>query len=203
MNVGLNRRMRTTLIENPIIKESPAIETIAQALAERLSRYTNDPDGLVLTLPNSRAGLPTVVSDLLGLQRENFIVRALCAPCECACIIGALTETGVVYLDPHVIFRQSVLQRELRAHIEREIQAQRIGIARQLAVLRPGLGLPDFAGRHVLFVDEGRTPSAVLLAIIEALRRLQAKRVIVATSGEAKAFIAEIRQRADEFFALS
>ena len=194
--------MSATLIENPIIQESPAIETIAQALAERLSRYANDPDGVVLTLPNNRGGLSTVVSDLLGLRRENFIVRALCAPCECACIIGALTETGVVYLDHNVISSQSLLQRELRAHIEREIQAQRIGIARQLAVLRPGLGFPDLAGRHVVFIDEGRTPSAVMLAIIEALRRMQAGRIIVATSGEANMSHTEIRQRADEFFAL-
>ena len=194
--------MSATLIENPIIQESPAIETIAQALAERLSRYTNDPDGVVLTLPNNRAGLSTVVSDLLGLRRENFIVRALCAPCECACIIGALTETGVVYLDHNVISSQSALQRELRAHIEREIQAQRIGIARQLAVVRPGLGFPDLAGRHVVFIDEGRTPSAVMLAIIEALRRMQAGRIIVATSGTANVSHTEIRQRADEFFAL-
>lgn len=194
--------MSATLIGNPIIQESPAIETIAQVLADRLSRYANDPDGVVLTLPDNRGGLSTVVSDLLGLRRENFIVRALCAPCECACIIGALTETGVVYLDHNVISSQSLLQRELRAHIEREIQAQRIGIARQLAVLRPGLGFPDLAGRHVVFIDEGRTPSAVMLAIIEALRRMQAGRIIVATSREANESQAEIRQRADEFFAL-
>lgn len=194
--------MSATLIGNPIIQESPAIETIAQVLADRLSRYANDPDGVVLTLPDNRGGLSTVVSDLLGLRRENFIVRALCAPCECACIIGALTETGVVYLDHNVISSQSLLQRELRAHIEREIQAQRIGIARQLAVLRPGLGFPDLAGRHVVFIDEGRTPSAVMLAIIEALRRMQAGRIIVATSREANESHAQIRQRADEFFAL-
>ena len=194
--------MSATLIENPIIQESPALETIAQALAERLSPYTNDPDGVVLTLPNNPAGLSTVVSDLLGLRRENFIVRALCAPCECACIIGALTETGVVYLDQNVISSQSLLQRELRAHIEREIQAQRIGIARQLAVLRPGLGFPDLAGRHVVFIDDGRTPSAVMLAIIEALRRMQAGRIIVATPREADASHTQVRQRADEYVAL-
>jgi putative phosphoribosyl transferase len=203
MNGALNKRMNTTLIENPVIQESLGVDGLARMLAVRLVHYMDDPDRIILALPKDRLGLASALSDRLRIPCETFIARPLRAPCECPCTIGALTETGVVYLDPEVISRQSWLHRELRAHIEREIQAQRIGIARQSAQLRTGRGLPDLTGRHVLFIDEGKTPSAVLFAVIEALRRLHAARIVAAIPMEINSLTPEIRHRVDEFLLIA
>jgi putative phosphoribosyl transferase len=129
---------------------------------------------------------------------DVFVARTLCAPCNCRCTIGALTESGVVYIDQSVIAKQECLHRELRAHIEREIQTQRVRIARQLAFLRSGRELPNLTGRHVLFVDDGTAPSVILIGEIEALHRLGTGRLVAAIPIGTPPVVQDIKQRVDE-----
>lgn len=171
---------------------------IGHVVAGRLTHYADDPAGIVLALPNGSLVIASVVSELLQIPMEVFVARTLCAPCNCHCTIGVVTESGVVYMDQTVIAKQECLPRELRAHIEREIQAQRVRIARQLAFLRSGRELPNLTGRHVLFVDDGTAPSVILIGVIEALHRLGTGRLVAAIQPGTQPVVQDIEQRVDE-----
>jgi len=179
-------------------QESMTCKEIGQVLVGRLTHYADDPDGIVLALPNGSLVIASVVSELLQIPMEVFVARTLCAPCNCHCTIGAVTESGVVHMDQTVIARQECLPRELRAHIEREIEAQRARIARQLAFLRSGRELPNLTGRHVLFVDDGTAPSVILIGVIEALQRLGTGRLVAAIPIGTHRVVQDIEQRVDE-----
>jgi putative phosphoribosyl transferase len=179
-------------------QHSMTCKEVGQVLVGRLLHYADDPDGIVLALPNGSLAIASVVSDLLQLPMEVFVARTLCAPCNCHCTIGAVTESGVVYMDQSVIARQECLHRELRAHIEREIQAQQARIVRQLVFLRSGRELPNLTGRHVLFVDDGTAPSVILFGVIEALHRLGTGRLVAAIPIGTDTMVRDIEQQVDE-----
>jgi putative phosphoribosyl transferase len=171
-------------------------EETARNLAHSLIQYGDNPDAIILAPPDGKVA--SIVSGLLRLPAEVFIARNLRAPCHCPCIIGALTETDVVYIDESVIVKQAWLHRELRAYIEREIQLQRAEIARQRQFLRSGRGLLNLAGRHILFVDDGASPLATLLAAIESFRKLGADKIVAAIPTESSQVIQTMQQWVDE-----
>jgi putative phosphoribosyl transferase len=179
-------------------QESTTRKEVGQVFAGRLLHYADDPDGIVLTLPNGSLAIASVVRKMLQIPMDVFVARTLCAPCNCHCTIGAVTENGVVYMDQDVIARQECPHRELRAHIEREIQSQQVRIARQLAFLRSGRELPNLIGRHVLFLDDGTAPSVILFGVIQALRRLRTGRLVVAIPLGTHPVVQDIKHRVDE-----
>jgi putative phosphoribosyl transferase len=86
----------------------------------------------------------------------------------------------------------------LRAYIAREIELQKAEIVRQREILRSGHAFPDLTGRHVLFVDDGFATPAVLLASVEAFRRLGAATIVAAIPTQSVKMANGIRQKVDE-----
>ena len=181
-----------------VSQEPLSIRRAVQALSDRMLHYTADPEGIALALPNRSLAMAFSISKLLQIPMDVFVVRTLRAPCNCPCIIGALTESDVVYLDQNVVARQEWLHRELRAHIEKEIQTHRAEIVRQATYLRVGRQLSNLARRDVLFIDDGSAPLATMFASIETFRRLHARRIVVAIPMQTSPVIRSIRQRVDE-----
>jgi len=186
----------TTLTETTSI-QTLSVELAALRLAARLYRYANDPCGIILALPGCCFALPSLLSQRLRIPMDVFAVRPLRVPAESPCTIGAVTENGLVHLDADMISRQPWLHRELRAHIEREIQAARIEISCQRAARRAG-HITDLASRHVLFVDDGEATAAELLAILEAFHQLHAERIVAAIPEHISAATPAVRNHADE-----
>ena len=145
-----------------------------------LQSYREDPNSILMSLLQSGLGLSSILSGALHVPRHIFIAKDLRAPCPCPCAIGTLTETNLVYMDESVIARQQWPYRELRAYIEREIQARRAEISRLRQTHRSPHELPDLRGRNVLFVNDGTASSASLIASIESFRLLGAKRIVLA-----------------------
>ncbi|WP_447974679.1 phosphoribosyltransferase [Nitrospira sp. Kam-Ns4a] len=90
----------------------------------------------------------------LRLPLDVFIVRKLGAPGNPECAIGAVTETGSVYLHPDAPKVLRVFSAPAD-YLEAAIRAQRQEIARRQAVYRQGRPLPSLAGKTVLLVDDG------------------------------------------------
>ena len=103
-----------------------------------------------------------------------------------------------VYLDQNVISSQGLLPRELRAYIEREVQVRREEIATQRQILRSGQELHNLTGRNTLLMDDGASSSSVLVASIQALRKLGAGRIAAAIRMRSSPAIRDIQHRVDE-----
>ncbi len=72
-------------------------------LAERLGSYKGRTGVIVLALPRGGVVTAREVADLLNCQLDVMIVRKLGFPGEPEVAIGAVSETGAVFLNERVI----------------------------------------------------------------------------------------------------
>ena len=171
-------------------------------LATRLGVYRNDPSGLVLALP--RGGVPVAyeVSLALNLPLDVFITRKLGAPEDPEYAIGAVAETGSIYMNPVALRILGGFSLSDQFYSD-AICAKREEIARRQALYRGGRPLPDLKNRTVLLVDDGVATGATFLASVEALRNLQVRRLVAALPVGPRDTLGEIGKQVDKLIVLA
>ncbi len=167
-------------------------------LAERLDAYRDDPKGIILALP--RGGVPVgfILSQALHLPLDVLITRKLGAPGNPEFALGALSETGTLFLNEEALRALSVTRQAL----EPTIRIQREEIARRQTLYRKGRSLPSLADRTVLLVDDGVATGATFLASAQALRNLGVHRLVAALPLAPSETCERIRQQVDELVVL-
>lgn len=166
-------------------------------LAERLGAYRRDPQALVLALPRGGVVAGAAISAALHVPLDVFLVRKLGAPGNPEYALGAVTETGTVYLNPEA---QEVLKRSAApgGYLDRTIQAEQEEIVRRQVLYRGGKSLPDLSGRTILLVDDGIATGATFLASVQALRSLSVKRLVAAIPVGPPETLREVGRLVDE-----
>ncbi len=167
-------------------------------LAERLDAYRDDPKGIILALP--RGGVPVgfTLSQALHLPLDVLITRKLGAPGNPEFALGALSETGTLFLNEEALRALAVTRQDL----EPTIRIQREEIARRQTLYRKGRSLPSLADRTVLLVDDGVATGATFLASAQALRNLGVHRLVAALPLAPSETCERIRQQVDELVVL-
>jgi predicted phosphoribosyltransferase len=165
-----------------------------QQLAEKLTRYDNRPDVLVLALP--RGGVPVgfAVAEELHAPLDVLLVRKLGVPGHEELAMGAIASGGVRVLNEEVVnFLQipvtvidTVAARE-QQELERRVLRYRSG--------RPPL---DVHGRTVILVDDGLATGATMRAAVLALRQQQPAQIVVAVPVASSTVCHELEAVADE-----
>ncbi|MEK6617641.1 MAG: phosphoribosyltransferase family protein [Nitrospirota bacterium] len=170
-------------------------------LAKRLGAYRDDPSGLILALPRGGVAVGYSLSLTLRLPLDVFITRKLGAPEHPEYAIGAVTETGSVFLNPEA---QAVLSAfsSSTAYLEKAIRAQQDEIARRQILCRQGRPLPVLTERTVLLVDDGIATGATFLASVESLRGLGVKRLVAAIPVGPRDTLSRVREEVDELVVL-
>ncbi len=145
-------------------------------LAAKLTAYANRPDVIVLALP--RGGVPVAyeVARALHAPLDVFLVRKLGVPGYEELAMGAVATGGVRVLNKQVVDSLGIPEYLIEAVAAREQQE----LARRERLYRGGRPPPDVRGRTVILVDDGLATGATMQAAIEALRRLQPARIVVA-----------------------
>ena len=169
-----------------------------RALARSLSAYRGAPDAIVLGLP--RGGVPVgfEVAQALGLPLDVLVVRKLGLPGQPELAMGAIASGGALVLNEDVLRfadgREAALD-QVRRREQVELERRE----KQYRGARPPL---QMAGRTGILVDDGLATGATMEVAVRALRRLGARRIVVAvpvTSREARDRIAAV---ADEVVCL-
>jgi putative phosphoribosyl transferase len=138
------------------------------------------------------------VARALGAQLDVFVVRKLGAPTQPELAMGAIASGGVCVMNEDVVHALRITQEQIDDAIAQEArELQR----RELAYRgdRPSL---DVADRCVLLVDDGIATGYTMRAAVEALRRRNPKRIIVAVPVAARSTCAELRRHADTVICL-
>jgi putative phosphoribosyl transferase len=150
-------------------------EDAGRRLAGRLVRY-RDERPIVFALP--RGGVPVgyEISRALGVPLEVFVARKLGAPGQPEFGIGAVAPGGVRILNEDVVWRLGIPDDYLKRITERETAE----VERRLRHFRGDRPEPDVRGRTVILVDDGLATGVTARAAVEALRRLEPRRVILA-----------------------
>src|SRR5437868_14442261 len=168
-------------------------------LAEKLARYSNRDDVIVLGLP--RGGVPVAyeVAKRLRAPLDVFIVRKLGVPGFEELAAGAIASGGVRVLNEDVMRAIPYADEAIEAVTARETAE----LERRERIYREGRPPPGLRDRIAILVDDGLATGATMRAAVKALRQSGAARVVVTVPVGPPDTCLEIEQLADETICLS
>jgi len=164
-----------------------------QVLAQRLLRYRDDADTIVLALP--RGGVPVAfeVAQTLHAPLDVFIVRKLGLPGHEEFAMGAIATGGVMVMNPDLA---GVHVPE--AAIEAVVARERSELDRRELLYRGDRPPLSIEGRVAILVDDGLATGSTMLAAATAVRRRRPKRTVVAVPVAAAETCQAFRHEVDE-----
>jgi putative phosphoribosyl transferase len=168
----------------------------AVLLAERLEHYRGQ-HPLVLGIPRGGVPMAATIARAIDGELDVVLVHKLRAPFQPELAIGAIDETGRVYLAPFA--RQLGVSDE---DLESEKQAELALLRRRrvtYAASRPPI---DPAGRIVILVDEGLATGSTAIAAVRAVRTQGAARVVMAIGVAPPDTLRTLQRVADEVVCL-
>lgn len=162
-------------------------------LAGRLLHYRGK-HAVVLALP--RGGVPVAyeVARQLEGDLDVFVVRKLGMPGHREYAIGAIASGGVQFLD-HEVLR---IYRVPEAAVEAVTREERAELERREREYRHNTPAIPLKGRVVILVDDGLATGSTMKAAVEAVRKHEPTRVIVAVPVGASSTCRELEALADE-----
>lgn len=165
-----------------------------QILASLLLEYRGRDDVRVLALPRGGVPVAEAVADELGAPLDVFLVRKLGVPGYEELAMGAVSTGDVRVLNSSVIRSCSISSALLDAIAARELQELR----RRESLYRGERPAPDVQGMSVILVDDGLATGATMRAAVQALRRLEPARIVVAVPIGSQEACAKLQIEADE-----
>src|SRR5574342_81645 len=160
--------------------------------------YRDDPGGVILALPRGGVAVGYQLSLALHLPLDVFITRKLGAPGNPEYALGALAETGNIYLNPDAVAEFRLSHEEMDAIVNN----QRREIHRRQQLYRQGRHPLPLKDRLVIVVDDGVATGATFFASIEAIRQQQPMRLVAAIPVGPPETIERARSQVDELVVL-
>ena len=161
-------------------------------LAEKLRRCC-DRDTVILGLPRGGVVVADEVARVLDLPLDVVITRKIGAPFNPEYAIGAVAESGAVVLNDEEIAALGLT----RSSIASEIRAQEREIDRRIQEFRGGRTLEYLRGRTAVLVDDGIATGYTMLAAVRAVKRFDAREIIVAVPVAPAESLPRFRAEAD------
>src|SRR5437867_10087181 len=168
-------------------------------LAEKLEKYANRNDVVVLGLP--RGGVPVAyeVAKHLRTPLDVFIVRKLGVPGFEELAAGAIASGGVRVSNDDVMRAIPHADQAIEAVTARETTE----LQRREQIYREGRPAPELRDRIAILVDDGLATGATMRAAVKALRQRGAAKIVVAVPVGPPDTCHEIEEQADETVCLS
>ena len=163
-------------------------------LAEKLEKYAERDDVIVLGLPRGGVPVANEVAKRLRVPLDVFIVRKLGVPGFEELAAGAIASGGVRVLNQDVMRAIPHADQAIEAVTARETAE----LERREQIYREGRPSPELRGRIVILVDDGLATGATMRAAVNALRQSDAAKIVVAVPVGPPDTCREIAQEADE-----
>jgi len=169
-----------------------------QLLAEKLTRYANQPNVIVLGLP--RGGVPVAfgVAKALRVPLDVFVVRKLGTPGRRELAMGAIATGGVRVLNEEVVGELGIPMDVIDAVTTEERQE----LKRRELAYRGSYSEPEVRGKTVILIDDGIATGSTMRARCARLNAQHPARSIVAVPTAAGSTYRELRSEVDELVAL-
>lgn len=134
------------------------------------------------------------IARLLEAPLDVFIVRKIGVPGHRELAIGALASGGIQVLNGQLIRELGVPLHTVDTVIREEMRE----LTRRELRYGAGQAPPALRGRTVILVDDGLATGLTMRAAVQAVRRQQPFRVVVAAPVGARKTVARLEQEADE-----
>ncbi|MBI2338422.1 phosphoribosyltransferase [Candidatus Daviesbacteria bacterium] len=173
-------------------------EQAGKKLANKLLRYRKE-STFVLALP--RGGVPVgfEVAEVLQAPLDVLVVRKIGLSGNKEFGIGAIAEGGVQVLDFAGIESSATNEEELKDVISSEEEE----LKRRVRIYRGGVPLPDLKGKTVILVDDGIARGITVKAGIEAAKKLNPKKIILAIPVCASDTLESLKRMVDDIVCLA
>jgi predicted phosphoribosyltransferase len=168
----------------------------ARRLATALAAYRGR-NPLVLAIPRGAVEMGRVLADELGGELDVVLVRKLGAPYSAEFAVGAIDESGRVYVADHAAAAGADA-----AYLEREQQAQLGLLRRRRAQYTPHRPPIDPRGRVAIVVDDGLATGATMIAALRGVRAGQPERLVCAVPVASPDSLELVRPHCDEVVCL-
>ncbi len=169
----------------------------ARQLATALTQYRGR-NPLVLAIPRGAVGMAAVIAEALGGELDVVLVRKLRAPGNPELAVGAVDETGWIYVASHAASVGADA-----AHIEREKRTQLETLRARRARYTPARPPLDPAGRIAIVVDDGLATGASMIAALHAVRAKSPQELVCAVPIAAPESLERVRPYADKLVCLA
>lgn len=177
-------------------------EEAGRLLADRLLAYKDDPKALILALPRGGVPVGVEISHVLHLPLDVFITRKIGAPGNPEFALGAVAETGFVFINQEALRYDFTGEKFMNTYMDREGAVQKEEIARRQTLYRQGSPLPPLGDRTVLLVDDGVATGSTYLATLHALRDIKVSKIVAAIPLGPPDTLARIKPLVDELVVL-
>lgn len=164
----------------------------AQKLASALSAFRHS-NPLILAVPRGAVEMGRILADQLGGEVDVVLVRKLGAPGNPEFAVGAVDETGWMYVADHATTAGADTA-YLAAEKERQLELLR----QRRALYTPSRPPIDPKGRVVIVVDDGLATGATMIAALHAARARDPARLVCAVPVAAPESLRTVRSHADE-----
>lgn len=143
-------------------------------LAQALVKYRGQ-HPLVLAIPRGAVPIAAAVARRLEGDLDLVLVRKIHAPGAPEFAIGAIDESGWIYLAPHAIAVGAS-----GGYIAEQKQLEMAELLRRRERYTPGRARVDVARRTVIVVDDGLATGSTMVAALHAVRQGTPVRLVCA-----------------------
>ncbi|MGZ3159073.1 MAG: phosphoribosyltransferase [Burkholderiaceae bacterium] len=168
-------------------------------LAQRLKKFYQHPNAMVLALP--RGGVPVgfSIARVLELPLDVLLVRKLGVPCHEEYAMGAIANGGLCVLQHEVLEALEIPT----SVVENMAQRALVEIDQQEKLYRFHRPSLSVRGRTVILVDDGMATGSSMLIAAKTLRKEMPARIILATPVSSADASEKLREDVDEIICLS
>lgn len=174
----------------PFADRTEAAEDLALRLQEYRGRHP-----LILAIPRGAVPMGKVLAERLDGQLDIVLVHKLGAPFDPEYAIGAIDESGWVYLSEGVSDQDDMLLKEIATEQLDALKKRRI---RYTPYAHP----VDPAGRIVIVVDDGLATGATMIAALHSVRARHPAELVCAVPVAASDSLEKVAPLADKVVCL-
>jgi putative phosphoribosyl transferase len=162
-------------------------------LGEALQDFSGK-EAVVVGLARGGVVVGYAAARYLYLPLTVLVVRKLGAPGNPELAIGAVSETGVRWVDPVTCASTGADDMYVRAQVQEQVEEAR----NRRQVYTAGTALGEVRGRSAIVVDDGIATGATALVGLRSVRELGASYVALATPVASSHAVELLRPEADE-----
>jgi putative phosphoribosyl transferase len=169
-----------------------------EQLATALQEYRGS-NSVVLGMARGGVAVGYAVAKSLDLALEALVVRKLGAPQNPELAIGAVSETGALWLDQNLVQATGAS----REYIQREVAEQVAEANRRQREYAIGPGLEVIRGRTAIVSDDGIATGASALVAVQSARNRGASTVILAVPVASRQAVRLLQPAVDQLVVLA
>ncbi|NNM43371.1 MAG: hypothetical protein HKM07_03425 [Chlamydiae bacterium] len=173
-------------------------EDAAKQIAACLEDYKNSDDAVIVAIAKGGLPLATVITKELQISPSVTFVHKIISESHPQVALGAISDTGVVMLNDHLIELLGISPR----YIDAQIEAAKVSLESSKEEIAKILPPVDLQNKSVIIVDDGIATGITMKVVIASLVGQGCKKIIVATPVGSLETIRFLEKHVDEVICL-